>query len=88
MKPGVRQERYSIPFFLRPTIEVDAIPLLKLPKELQEQARGPTSDPLNPLFRDPGRNVFKGRLRSHLNTTKKFYPKNYKAVVETGNVAW
>ncbi|CAD2222087.1 non-haem dioxygenase in morphine synthesis N-terminal/2OG-Fe(II) oxygenase superfamily, putative [Angomonas deanei] len=77
MKPGQRKDRYSIPFFLGPSLDIGELPLLKLPKELQEQARGPSSDPLNPLFLNTGENIAKSRLRSHPNTTKRWYPKRY-----------
>ena len=40
------------------------VPLLRLSPELGAQAGGVTHDPLNPLFRDVGRNYLKSRLRS------------------------
>ena len=41
------------------------VPVLDLPAELKTETRGVTVDPLNPLFRDVGRNHLKSRLRSH-----------------------
>ncbi|EPY19100.1 iron/ascorbate oxidoreductase family protein [Strigomonas culicis] len=79
MRRTTRTSRYSIPYFLGPNLEVKEVPLLPLPAELQAQARGPTSDPLNPLFNDVGINAIKGRLRSHKNTTMRFYPKTLRA---------
>ncbi|CAD2222080.1 non-haem dioxygenase in morphine synthesis N-terminal/2OG-Fe(II) oxygenase superfamily, putative [Angomonas deanei] len=87
MKPNLKKDRYSIPFFLGAGVDVDALPLLKLPKELQAEARGTSSDPENPLFRNLGRNMMKARLRSHLNTTKRFYPKSYEQIVKSGNIS-
>ncbi|MDR3375344.1 MAG: 2-oxoglutarate and iron-dependent oxygenase domain-containing protein [Ancalomicrobiaceae bacterium] len=60
--PGV--ERFSVAFFLSAFYEA-TVPLLDLPEELAAQKRGLTSDPLNPLFREVGRNHLKSRLRSH-----------------------
>lgn len=60
--PGT--ERFSVAFFLgsRP----DAIiPLIDLPDELRCAERGISVDPLNPIFREVGRNQLKSRLRSH-----------------------
>ena len=37
------------------------------------QARGPASDPLNPLLRDVGYNYLKGRIRSHPDVAQRFY---------------
>jgi hypothetical protein len=44
-----------------------------LPTALLREARGPASDPLNPLFRDVGWNYLKGRLRSHPDVAQRFY---------------
>ncbi|WP_232631576.1 isopenicillin N synthase family dioxygenase [Methylobacterium sp. Leaf118] len=62
--PAAGRDRLSVAFFLgaRPDATV---PLLDLPAPLAAQARGPASDPDNPLFREVGRNYLKGRLRSH-----------------------
>ncbi|EPY23926.1 2OG-Fe(II) oxygenase [Strigomonas culicis] len=84
MKPGTNKARYSIPYFLSANLDVKEVPLLPLPAELQAQARGPTSDPLNPLFRDVGINAIKSRLRAHKNTTKKFYPEHYAEIEKRG----
>jgi Isopenicillin N synthase and related dioxygenases len=44
-----------------------------LPTALLQEARGPASDPDNPLFRDVGWNYLKGRLRSHPDVAQRFY---------------
>jgi isopenicillin N synthase-like dioxygenase len=60
--PGT--ERISVAFFLGARLDA-IVPLLQLPPALAAQARGPESDPNNPLFRSVGQNYLKGRLRSH-----------------------
>jgi len=44
-------ERISVPFFFSARLDA-TIPLLDLPEELAAEARGPASDPDNPLFRN------------------------------------
>jgi isopenicillin N synthase-like dioxygenase len=70
-RPGV--DRYSIAFFLGARLDA-TVPLLPLPAHLAAEARGVTSDPLNPLFRDIGRNYLKGRLRSHPDVARRHHP--------------
>lgn len=74
-KAGV--DRYSVAYFLQARLDAGAIPLLQLPPELAALARGPESDPDNPLFRHVGENAIKGRLRSHLDVTERFYPEQF-----------
>ncbi|CAD2222079.1 2OG-Fe(II) oxygenase family oxidoreductase [Angomonas deanei] len=81
------KSRYSIPYFIGPNLDLKEIPILSLPKELKDQARGPATDPMNPLIRNPGINTMKGRLRSHLGTTERFYPGHYKIIKEKGIIA-
>jgi isopenicillin N synthase-like dioxygenase len=69
--PGI--ERYSVPFFFSARLDA-TIPLFDLPPELAGEARGPASDPRNPLFRDVGLNVLKSRLRSHPDVARRHYP--------------
>jgi len=70
--PPAGVERFSVPFFF--SAQLDAtIPLLDLPEELAAEARGPASDPDNPLFRDVGVNVLKSRLRSHPDVARRHY---------------
>ncbi|MCH4897343.1 isopenicillin N synthase family oxygenase [Pseudomonas sp. B707] len=72
VSPPVGSERLSIAFFLG--AQLDAVmPLYPLPTALLREARGPASDPLNPLFRDVGWNYLKGRLRSHPDVAQRFY---------------
>jgi isopenicillin N synthase-like dioxygenase len=62
--PRAGRDRLSVAFFLGARHDA-TVPLLDLPADLAAQARGPASDPDNPLFREVGRNYLKGRLRSH-----------------------
>ncbi|MBB3610618.1 isopenicillin N synthase family oxygenase [Rhizobium sp. BK602] len=62
--PPAGGDRLSIPFFLGANLAA-SIPVLDLPPALSAEVRGVTQDPLNPLFREVGRNVLKSRLRSH-----------------------
>ena len=69
-KPG--QERYSVAFFLGARLDAE-VPLLNLPPDLAGEAKGPDSDPQNPLFRNVGANYLKGRLRSHPDVAQKYH---------------
>jgi isopenicillin N synthase-like dioxygenase len=77
--PPAGVERISVPFFFSARLDA-TIPLLTLPEELAAEARGPASDPDNPLFRDVGTNVLKSRLRSHPDVARR----HYADLVETG----
>ena len=70
--PPAGVERFSIAFFLgaRPGATV---PLIDLPAELKASQRGITLDPLNPLFREAGRNELKSRLRSHPDVARRHH---------------
>ncbi|MER9303442.1 isopenicillin N synthase family oxygenase [Mesorhizobium sp. M0496] len=70
--PPAGVERISVPFFFSARLDA-TIPLLSLSEELAAQARGPASDPDNPLFRDVGTNVLKSRLRSHPDVARRHY---------------
>lgn len=70
-RPGV--SRYSIAYFFSPSLHAQEVPLLDLPPHLAQQARGPESDPHNPLFTHIGTNALKGRIRSHLDVAQRFY---------------
>jgi len=69
--PGV--ERLSVAFFLGANLEA-TVPVLELPPELASKARGLTQDPLNPLFREVGKNYLESRLRSHPDVAQRHYP--------------
>ncbi|WP_186371908.1 isopenicillin N synthase family dioxygenase [Yersinia aleksiciae] len=71
--PPAGADRLSIAFFLGARLDA-VVPLYQLPATLAAEARGPASDPQNPLFRDVGLNYLKGRLRSHPDVAKKHYP--------------
>ncbi len=51
--PPAGRDRLSIAFFLGARLDA-VVPLYQLPPPLAAQARGPASDPLNPLLRDVG----------------------------------
>lgn len=70
--PPAGVERYSCAFFMAAQLNA-TVPLLPLPKHLANQAQGPASDPLNPLFHQVGQNVLKGRLRSHPDVAQAHY---------------
>lgn len=70
--PAAGVERFSVPFFFSARLDAE-IPLLDLPPELASEARGPASDPANPLFRNVGANVLKSRLRSHPDVAERHY---------------
>ncbi|WP_161985818.1 isopenicillin N synthase family dioxygenase [Ewingella americana] len=72
VSPPAGQERLSLAFFLGAQLDA-VVPLFPLPAELARDARGPASDPLNPLFRDVGFNYLKGRLRSHPDVAQRYY---------------
>lgn len=70
--PPAGRDRLSIAFFLGARLDA-VVPLYQLPPPLAAQARGPASDPLNPLLRDVGYNYLKGRIRSHPDVAQRFY---------------
>lgn len=72
VSPPAGIERLSCAFFMAAQLDA-TVPLLALPAELAAQAKGPASDPTNPLFYQVGENVLKGRLRSHTDVAKKHY---------------
>lgn len=70
--PPAGRDRLSVAFFLGARHDA-TVPLLDLPPDLAAEARGPASDPDNPLFHEVGRNYLKGRLRSHPDVAARFY---------------
>lgn len=78
LTPPRGAERYSVPFFFGARLDA-TIPLLDLPEDLAAEAKGPASDPENPLFRDVGVNVLKSRLRSHPDVARRHYSDLLKA---------
>jgi isopenicillin N synthase-like dioxygenase len=70
--PAAGGDRLSIPFFLGANLAA-SIPVLDLPPDLASEVRGVTQDPLNPLFREVGRNVLKSRLRSHPDVARQHH---------------
>jgi isopenicillin N synthase-like dioxygenase len=65
-------DRLSVAFFLGANLNA-SVPLLSLPPDLAAQVRGITRDPNNPLIREVGLNVLKGRLRSHPDVARRHY---------------
>jgi isopenicillin N synthase-like dioxygenase len=70
--PPADVERTSVAFFLGARLDA-TVPLLQLPAALAAQARGPESDPNNPLFRSVGQNYLKGRMRSHPDVARRHH---------------
>lgn len=87
LRPISNRSRYSIPFFIVAGLHVEAIPLLELPAELKKRSRGKSSDPLNPLFQNPGKNTIKSRFRSHRAVTERFYPEQFLEVQAKSNIS-
>jgi isopenicillin N synthase-like dioxygenase len=73
VSPPAGGDRLSIAFFLGAHLDA-RVPLLDLPPHLAAFSRGVTKDPLNPLFSEVGRNVLKGRLRSHPDVALRHHP--------------
>lgn len=72
VSPPAGEDRLSVAFFLGARLDAE-VPLLELPPHLAAQAGGVTQDPLNPLFREVGRNALKGRLRSHPDVARRHH---------------
>jgi isopenicillin N synthase-like dioxygenase len=70
--PPAGRDRLSVAFFLGARHDT-TIPLLNLPPKLAAEAKGPASDPDNPLFQHVGTNYLKGRLRSHPDVARRHY---------------
>lgn len=70
--PPAGVDRLSVPFFFGARLD-STVPLLTLPPELVAGARGLTQDPLNPLFREVGKNHLKSRLRSHPDVARRHH---------------
>jgi isopenicillin N synthase-like dioxygenase len=72
VSPPAGGDRLSVAFFLGARLDA-TVPVLDLPPDLAAQARGLTQDPLNPLFRDVGKNYLKSRLRSHPDVARRHH---------------
>ena len=70
--PPAGADRLSVAFFFSARLG-STVPVLELPPELAHLARGATADPLNPLFRDTGKNHLKSRLRSHPDVAQRHH---------------
>lgn len=72
ISPIAGRDRYSCAVFMAARLDAQ-VPLMALPAELAALAKGPESDPTNPLFTQVGENVLKGRLRSHPDVAQRHY---------------
>jgi isopenicillin N synthase-like dioxygenase len=72
VNPPPRIDRISAALFLGARLDT-IVPVLELPPALAAQAPGPANDPLNPLYRETGRNYLKGRLRSHPDVAQRHH---------------
>jgi isopenicillin N synthase-like dioxygenase len=72
VSPPEGQERLSVAFFLGAKLDA-TVPVLDLPPHLAAEARGVTQDPMNPLFKEVGRNYLKSRIRSHPDVARAHY---------------
>lgn len=66
------ENRYSLAYFLNSDLDSE-VPQLQLPAEFQSAISGITQDPDNPIYANVGKNLLKGRLRSHPDVAKRFY---------------
>lgn len=73
VSPPEGETRMSIPFFLNPALD-STIPLVDLPPELAEGARGVTQDPANVISGTFGENMLKARLRAHPDVAAIHHP--------------
>ncbi len=72
VSPPAGTDRLSAALFLGARLD-SVVPLLTLPPEFAAEAKGITQDPMNPLFREVGKNYLKGRLRSHPDVARRHY---------------
>jgi isopenicillin N synthase-like dioxygenase len=70
--PPAGANRLSVAFFFNAQLN-STVPLLELPADLAAKSRGATRDPLNPLFREIGKNQLKSRLRSHPDVAQRHH---------------
>lgn len=71
--PPAGTDRLSVAFFFGARLDA-SVPLLDLPEQLTAGVRGLTRDPLNPMFREVGKNHLKSRLRSHPDVAERHHP--------------
>lgn len=70
--PPAGTDRLSVASFFSARLDA-TVPLLKLPPELASAGRNVTQDPLNPMFREIGKNFLKSRLRSHPDVARRHH---------------
>ncbi|GAA4401771.1 isopenicillin N synthase family dioxygenase [Tsukamurella soli] len=64
LAPAPGTDRVSIPYFFNPSLDAQ-VPVLDLPAEIADHARGVEDDPANPIFSTYGQNAWKSRTRAH-----------------------
>ena len=79
-------DRLSVAFFLGADLD-STVPVLALDPVLAARARGVTQDPRNPIFREVGLNVLKGRLRSHPDVAQRHHADLLAAFQRDGVIA-
>jgi isopenicillin N synthase-like dioxygenase len=84
VSPAAGTDRLSVAYFLNPRLDA-TVPLLTLAPPLAAEARGPASDPDNPLFQQVGENILKSQLRSHVEVARRHYPELVKAGTQPGS---
>jgi isopenicillin N synthase-like dioxygenase len=84
VSPPAGTDRLSVAYFLNPRLDA-TVPLLKLAPSLAVDARGPASDPDNPLFAQVGENILKSQLRSHVAVARRHYPELVQAGTPAGS---
>lgn len=72
VSPPEERDRLSLVFFFSPRLDAE-LPPLPLPPELARRARGIDRDARNPLVAHTGRNLLKGRLRSHPDVAERYH---------------
>lgn len=73
LSPPAGRERISIPFFLNPALG-QRLPVVTLPPDLAERARGVSQDERNVLHATFGANMLKARLRAHPDVAARHHP--------------
>lgn len=68
----VNASRHSLAYFLTSDLE-SIVPQLQLPEAFNDAIAGITQDPNNKIYSSVGKNLLKGRLRSHPDVAERFY---------------
>ncbi|MGM0481628.1 MAG: isopenicillin N synthase family dioxygenase [Pseudomonadota bacterium] len=79
-------DRYSVAYFMAAQLDA-TVPVLPLSEVMKGGSKRVSSDPNNPLLRQVGKNVLKGRIRSHPAAAHSFY-QNQTVDTEIGVPEW